>query len=187
MDSSAQSTPRGNHNNKEGGSKGLTLIEVIVVVVIVVTMSTVTYGLMTTLQFRTDSRTSIDTLLSQIKKQRIKAMLGASYEGGASFGTAVKFSAGTSTYTLYTCPSLDQSCLYDAANTTSVQEQMERDIIIKQTAFANDTIIFTAKSGDTYGGLEEGEESVLISNIADGSEYLLAFSRSGGVSVTKTK
>lgn len=188
MDSSAQSTRRDNCNeNKKGKTRGLTLVEVLVVAVIVVTMSAVVYGLMTGLEFRTDSRTSIDLLLSQIKSQRIRAMLGVTHEGEVSLGTAIRFVVGTNRYALYTCHSTIGACPFSEANATVVWEQLETNMIIKQTAFDSDTVVFAAKNGELYGLSGAEDRSVLIANVADGSEYTLLLSPSGGVSVAKTK
>ncbi|MFO0703454.1 MAG: prepilin-type N-terminal cleavage/methylation domain-containing protein [Patescibacteria group bacterium] len=187
MDSLVRSTQKGKSSFLcKKNEKGITLVELVLVVAIISVIAGVSYGMMTGLEFKTDSQTSIDRLVAVIKGQKLKAMLGAYYEDGVSSGTAIYFHAGTNKYTVFTCPKAPKSCLLDTQNTTNVQESMEESVTFLQTSFTNNTIFFEPKSGEIKNFIQGNIYKVTVANVADGSKYDLRFSQNGAVEVIKT-
>lgn len=185
MVSSAQSIQKDNFAKKNSRESGVTLIELMVVVSIISVLAGATYGLMTGLEYRTDTQISLDKVTAQIKSQKLKAMLGAGLGSAPPSGTAIYFHLGTNKYTSYTCPPAPDDCLFDGENTTNIQEESEGSVSFSESTFSNNTIFFKPKSGEIRNYIDGAENTLTVVNAADGARYVLRFSKAGSVRVIK--
>lgn len=185
MVSLVQSTQRGDSRGILTKSCGVTLIELVIVVAIISVLAGAAYGLMTGLEFRTDTQISLDKIVAQIKSQKLRAMLGAGINGSPPSGTAIYFHLGTNKYTSYTCPPAPDNCLFSGDNTTNTQEESEESVSFSESTFSNNTIFFEAKSGEIKNYKDGEDNTLVVVNAADGARYLLKFSKIGSVRVVK--
>lgn len=150
-------------------AKGFTLVELAVVIGILATLlGIVTINLLHA-QNNTSLSTSLDVLLSDIREQQMKAMIGDT--GGRSSGSAYGIHFSGNQYMLF------HGTTYTTADTTI---KIEGPIIFTNVLFPNANLIFSKASGEITG-FSSSTNAVTMRNTADNREKTIHFNRYGVV------
>ncbi len=124
-------------------SAGFTLIELLVVT----SISAILFGLVTfnliRLQNNSSQQSSLDTLISDLKSQQIKAMNGITEGRSTNDNYGIYFMADR--YVLF------HGSGYSASDSANFEVVLPTDIEIQSTTLPNNTVIFTKLSGEVMG------------------------------------
>lgn len=154
-------------------SKGFTLIELIVVI----TIFAIVAGFITTNLIRPQTSASVDAtvniLMSDLKAQQIKSMVGQSnaLPSAQNFGIFLE----SNKYTLFSGSS------YDPFDTNNFTVNLDANITLTNITFAQNTIIFTRRSGEV-NGFSFGSNSLTIQNAETGEQKSLSVNSLGSLS-----
>ncbi len=167
MDSSALSIRADSHRKN-----GLTLIELLVVFSLITVLSASAYTLLSNLQYRTDTQTTVDRLLADIKSQRLKAVLGAS---GFS-ATGVYFAQNKPAYVIFSCDDGATSCVYSETLRDRKEELLPSEISFSEVTLAGSQVLFMPRSGEVVDYVDDND-SLVIRNVADRTRKRITFGR----------
>lgn len=150
--------------------KGFSLIET----VIVIGISLMLFGAITFNLFRAQSRSTIransDTIASDLRSQQTKAMTGATE------GRSTPDSYGV--YFLQDRYVLFHGNSYDPNDSSNFVVNLPTNTQILNTTFPNDTVIFSALSGEILGASASGN-SVTIKTVNANDEFTITVNRLG--------
>ncbi len=148
---------------------GFTLIEILVVIAIFAIISGFATVNLLRLQTKTSVNTIAKTLVSDIKSQQIKAMMGTdnSAEG-------IHFSSNS--YTLFAGSS------YNPADANNFTVTLDQNLIFSQDTFPGQNIIFSKVSGEV-SGFANGQNSIVIVHSVSSQSASISINRLGAVTL----
>ena len=120
--------------------KGFTLIELLITMGIIAILLGLIFQNLLTVQHKTALNTSVDSLVSNLKSQQIKAMVGE-IDGGGAVATGVYFESDK--YILF------RGQTYSPSNSTNFSLALDRNLHFSSPG---QRIIFSPVSGDRAGG-----------------------------------
>lgn len=148
---------------------GFTLIEILVVIGIFAIISGFATVNLLRLQTKTSVNTAAKTLVSDIKSQQIKAMMGTD-------NAAEGIHFGTSSYTLFAGSS------YNPADANNFTVTLDQNLIFSQDTFSGQNIIFSKVSGEV-AGFASGQNSIVISHSVSSQSASISINRLGAVTL----
>ena len=155
--------------------KGFTLIELMIVMAIVsILIGIVTINLLQ-LRNTTSVTSNIDALVSDLRSQQIKAMIGAT-EGRTS----------TDSYGIYFLSDqyvLFHGTIYNPADTSNFVVNLPEDLEIQATTLPNNTIVFSQLSGE-IAGFSGTSASITVQLINSGVQRVITLNRYGVITGT---
>lgn len=151
--------------------KGVTIVELLVVMGILAIIFSFTFIGIASLRDRTVISTTITSMLSDIKQQQIKAMIGDT-DGNPNRGPYGVYFADSS-YTVY------PGDTYSAANTKNFMVGLDPTVRI-QTTLPNNTLIFTEGSGE-LANFAQGQNTIIVSVSDTGEQKTITFNKYGVV------
>jgi len=146
-------------------TQAFTFIELLVVLAIIAILSTITYFIVSRVQYSADNLTSIDRILTTIQSQRIHAMLGDSISGVKASPQAIYFKQGTNTYITFSCQDT-YNCEYIDGSETNIEYQTEPTLVFSDITLPNNSIVFTPLSGEV-SGFDPDHNKIEITNTQD--------------------
>ena len=149
--------------------RGVTLIEVLVVIGVLLTL--IGIASVSFLPFRSKSTldTAITTLISDIKSQQIKAVVGDTEGRGTSDNYGVHFE--TNSYTLF------HGTIFNPSDTSNFTVALNDGIQI-ESRFPSSQIIFSIKSGEVIS-FSETQNSITLEDTVQGSSKTVDINRYG--------
>lgn len=155
---------------KSRKNSGFTLIEI----VIVIGMSLMLFGLITInlirFQGNTSSQSNINILISDLKSQQLKSMLGSTEGRNANDSYGVYFLANE--YILF------HGATYDQNDSDNFSINLPEDVQIESTTFPNNTIVFSKLSGE-ISGFTDGANTVTVRAVNINKNFVITFNRYG--------
>ena len=152
--------------------KGFTLVELVVVIGILTILGTFTMLNLTTLQNHTNLNTSVETMLSDIKQQQLKAMLGDTETRATSSKYGVYFDAVNKRYVLFHGNS------YSSSEASNYPVQLDSGLAFSSVTLPNNVIIFDRVSGE-YSAYVGGSNTVVLKDIVTNTTKTMTFNRYG--------
>lgn len=151
--------------------RGFTFIELLLVIgITIVLLGFITFSLIKA-QRNTSTNTTITTLVSDIKSQQLKAMVGATEGRAANDSYGIYFQSGSYTLfhgmTYYPNPS-DNSNFMIATDPT----------IRFSTTLPNSLLIFSKISGE-MAGWSNGQNTITITNTTDNTKKTITINQYG--------
>lgn len=158
------------NKSKLNQNKGFTLIELLVVITIAsILMGVVGFNFIR-LQNTTSRRTIVNTLVSDLKLQQVKAMSGSTEGRTESDNYGAYFLADQ--YVLFHGDS------YDENDTSNFPIELPENIEIASTTLPGNTIIFTKLSGE-FMNFTNGSNTITVREINNNTEQTLTINRYG--------
>lgn len=154
-----------NHNRE-----GATLVELIVIMAVAGILARVVTLNLFQGQQRVSLTVSRDLLVSDIRKQQHRAMVGMNSAPGVYLDYSIRFEAQR--YILY------PGIVYDSNNTANEVTMLEPVLQFDPIDLPNGTVTFSRVSGEVRG-YEEDNRSITIKNIQTGSQYVVSFNTLG--------
>ncbi len=158
--------------NKTIWQVGFTLAEMVLVVSIILTL----FGIISVDLFRSQTSTSltssIQTFISDIKSQQIKAMVGATDGRSSSDNYGIYFTP--TKYTLF------HGLVYNPTDPANFNVQLDDNITFSSIGFNNNTLVFLEQSGEvsTYSAIAN---TVTIKNTAGTEQKTITVNRYGAI------
>ena len=149
---------------------GFTLVELVVVMAIFSILSTVITVNLLGVKHQASLNTSVTTLVSDLKNQQLKAMLGDT-EGAAE----------NNSYGIYFEPSRYiqfQGSSYNAGDPNNFIVDLDSSLEFKNIIFPSSSIVFSKGSGEISGFID-GSNTLTLSNTATPEEKTLVLNRYG--------
>ncbi len=157
-------------NQKAKYDAGFTLIELLVVI----TISSILFALiafnLAGIQDRTAHRAGVNTIISDLKLQQIKAMTGSTEGRSASDNYGIYFM--TDRYVLFHGNS------YSASEPTNFTIELPENIRIQSTAFPGNSVLFSKVSGEV-AGFTSGNNTIVIRETNLNSDKTITINRYG--------
>lgn len=155
---------------KSSSQIGFTLIELLVVM----SLFSILFGLATFSMFRfqgtSSQQSQTDTLISDIKAQQLKAMVGGTEGRNDSDNYGIYFL--TDAYVLF------HGNIYDSNDPDNFQIDLPSDLEFQNTTLLNNSIVFTKRSGE-LAGYVPGQDSFTIRALNIGRDIVVSINRYG--------
>ena len=150
--------------------KGFTVIELAVVLGILTTILGIAAINLTTIQHKTYLATTVDTVIADIKKQQLKAMIGDS-EGRSSHDRyGVYFESDR--YTLF------HGLNYSPSDLANKVVPLDNSIIFGTISFPQNKIVFEGVSGE-INNYASGSDKFILKNSVTNEQRTITFNRYG--------
>jgi prepilin-type N-terminal cleavage/methylation domain-containing protein len=150
--------------------QGFTMVELMLVISILLILMSI--GGVSTLSMlkTTYLSTTVDVLVSDLKRQQLKAMNGYT-EGRASHDHyGIHFE--TSRYVLF------HGLVYSAADSTNIPVNLDNNIRISSNSFPSSQLIFTGVTGEV-AGFSMGSNTITIENRTNSEHKVVTLNRYG--------
>lgn len=157
---------------RNSNQAGFTLIEIIVVIAVFVILFTVSTVALTGLIPKANFVTSHQTILSDIKNQQLKAMVGDT--NGAGDGSAYGIYLETNQYTLFT------GSAYNPSATDNILVELPPNLSISEITFPSSSLVFLQNSGE-ISGFNDLTSSFKLINVNTNEEHLVDLNKLGVV------
>jgi prepilin-type N-terminal cleavage/methylation domain-containing protein len=151
------------------GKKGFTLVEISVVLGIIAVMVTYSVINLSTVQHTAYLSTTIDTFVSDLKQQQLKAMVGDTEGRGANDYYGVYF--GTTDYALF------HGSTYVAGSSNPVIP-LTTSVQFTNVTFPQSQIVFNKGSGEIVG-FAVGSNTITLRNIITNEQKTITINRYG--------
>lgn len=151
--------------------KGFTLVELLVVMGVFVTLFAVSTVALTGLIPKANVVTAHQTLLSDLKNQQLKAMVGDT--NGSGDGSAYGVYLESDRYTLFVGPA------YNPDSADNIEVLLSPGMSIQENTFPSSSIIFLENSGEVSGHDELNSSFKLVNST--GEEHLIDINKLGVV------
>lgn len=151
-------------------SRGFTLIEIVVVLGIMIMLITITTLSLSSLQNKTNLGVTMGTLISDIKQQQLKAIVGDTEGSGTAHAYGVHFDSDK--YVLF------RGTTYSAVDPNNFAVNLNANLIFSSINFPTDSIVFKQISGE-IDGFTAGESSVTMTNTSSTDIETIEFNRYG--------
>lgn len=152
--------------------RGFSLIEIIIVTgALALLFSLVSINLLSASQEAT-VQTTIDTLISDLRTQQLKAMVGDTEGRTSSDRYGVHFDSDS--YTLF------HGSFYNAADPSNFTVDLPEIIMITSVSLSSDQVIFEKGSGEIVGFIE-GQDRLSIRNTETNEEDVVSLNRLGTI------
>jgi prepilin-type N-terminal cleavage/methylation domain-containing protein len=158
--------------NKKFLYSGFTLMEVAVVVSLLSLLFGFVWVNLLGSRDSASQNTSIDLLLSDLRSQQLKAMLGDTEGRVGHDAYGVYF--GTNTYTLF------HGLSYVAADPTNYTVTLGDNERFQSISFPGNTLVFASVSGQ-IAGFTEGVDSIVLTNITANTQKTVRINKLGTV------
>lgn len=159
-----------NLNNSFKFSKGFTLIEL----VIVLGISSILFGLVTVNLLRFHSNTSrqsnIDILVSDLKSQQLKAILGSTEGRSTNDSYGIYFMSDR--YILF------HGTTYNPNDLSNFAITLPADVRIQSTTLPNNSAIFTKLSGELQSYVN-GANTITVHSVNNNENTIISLNRYG--------
>lgn len=153
--------------------KGFTYVELMVVTGI----TAILFGLITInlLKFQnsTSTQSNLDTLISDLKSQQLKAMLGSTEGRTSNDSYGIYFMADR--YILF------HGTTYNSGDTSNFTVQLPTDVRIQSTTLPNNSAVFTKLSGDLQGYVS-GSNTITVRSVTNNKNIVITLNRYGVIS-----
>jgi prepilin-type N-terminal cleavage/methylation domain-containing protein len=153
-------------------ARGFTFIEVLLVMGLAAIILAFTNVAVVRLQTQADIDAEVQKIISDIKSQQLKSMIGETIGTGDPISYGLKFA--TTSYTLFRGSSFSPS---DPVNFTI---DFPSSIQVSTTSLINGEIIFQRLSGEV-AGFSAGRDSVTLENVISGATSTVRINRHGAV------
>lgn len=150
--------------------KGFTFPELIIVMGIISMILGISAMSMLSVQIKTSLTAATDTIISDIKIQQIKAMLGITDQGLIPSDYGVYFEQDR--YTLFYGSS------YLPNNPDNFSIKLEQGLEFSDITFPNSTLIFTKGSGEVAGFID-GADIINLKKVAQADKKTITINRYG--------
>lgn len=149
---------------------GATLVELIVIMAVVGILARVVTLNLFQGQQRASLTVTRDLLVSDIRKQQHRAMVGMTSTPGVYLDYSIRFEAQR--YILY------PGVVYDSSNAANEVTVLEPVLQFDPIDVSNGTITFSRVSGEVRG-YDENSRSITLKNIQTGNQYVISFNMLG--------
>jgi len=150
--------------------RGFTLIELgMVFGIIAILIGLATFNL-ANVQKVTSISSTIDTLVSDMKSQQTKAMVGAGSATGESYGIYFQSDG----YILFT------GTTYSSTNSSNFAIKLGSNIEFANSTFSDNSLVFLHQSGELNGFID-GRNTIVIQNIQGINKKTITVNRYGNV------
>ena len=153
-------------------SHGFTFIEVIVVMGVMATFLGIGVISLVGSQRKASVTQAVDTLVSDLRSQQTKAMVGATVGGMVPAGYGIYFQANR--YVLFSGAS------YNSLDPSNASVPILSPLTISTIGFSGSAVIFLAKSGEV-AGFTSGADSVAVRQNDSGQTKTIRLNRYGVV------
>jgi len=151
-------------------SKGFTLVELLVVTAI----SAVLFGLLTVnllrFQNNTSRQSNIDVLVSDLKSQQLKSILGSTEGRSTNDSYGIYFMSDR--YILF------HGTTYNQNDPSNFAVMLPTDVRIQSTSLPNNSAIFTKLSGDLQGHVN-GANTITVHAVNNNENTIISLNRYG--------
>lgn len=151
--------------------KGFTLVEITVVIGIIAVIVSYSVINLTTVQHTTYVGTTIDTFISDLKQQQLKAMVGDTEGRGVNDYYGIYF--GTSDYALF------HGSTYSAGPSNPIIP-LTTSVQFTNVTFPQSQIVFNKGSGEIVG-FAVGSNTVTLVNVVTNEQKTITINRYGVV------
>lgn len=152
--------------------RGFTLVELgIVFGIIALLTGFVTLNLVN-VQKTTSINSTIDMLVSDIKSQQTKAMVGAGTTGTENYGIYFQ----TDRYILFT------GITYSGTNSSNFTVMLDSNIEFSNSTFPNNSLVFLRQSGELNGFID-GMNTIIIQNAQGFDKKTIKVNRYGAITI----
>ena len=155
--------------NKDS-NKGFTLIELLVVITINSILFAIIAFNLSGIQNSTSHNAGVNTIISDLKLQQIKAMTGATEGRSANDNYGIYFM--TDRYILF------HGSAYSAAEPTNFTIELPENIRVQSTAFHGNSVLFSKVSGE-ISGFTSGNNTIVIRETNLNSDKTITINRYG--------
>lgn len=151
-------------------NEGFTLIELLIVLGIMGILFT--FGAMSLLniQSRTYLDSNIITLLSDIRRQQIKSMLGETNGGASTYSFGIKFDTGS--YTLF------RGTVYSPSDPGNLTINLEGNTQFSNVTLPSGVIVFDKGSGEV-NGFTAGSNTFVVRDTGSNQQKTITINRYG--------
>lgn len=156
-------------NSQFSIQQGITLVELIVVMAIFTTLIGLTTINLLGAKQQASLSTSVDTLITDIKEQQVKAMVGDTEGRGNTDKYGIHFE--TNTYTLF-------HGTYTPGDSSNSVISLGDSIQFSTVSFPSSQLIFSKGSGEVSGS---GSNTIVVQDISNGSTKTITINRYGVV------
>ena len=158
-------------HKKNFSDRGFTFIELIVVMGIIATIATVATLSLTTVQHKTYLAASVHTVIADLRKQQIRAMVADTTGGGAAEPYGIFFESNQ--YILF------RGTAYNAADPeNAVVLLTNANIQMSGTTFTGAQVVFTPLSGEV-DSFVNGQDSITITNTVTNESQTIVINKLG--------
>lgn len=154
--------------------KGFSLIELIVVISIIGILSSVAVTNLFNSKYSASLGTSVDILITDIKQQQLKAMVGDT-EGRGIHPDAYGIHFETGSYTLF------HGTNYSQSDSSNAKINLGDNIQVSSAPFLNSAIIFATQSGEILNFSTTGPYTLVIKNAPTLDQKTLIFNKFGTI------
>jgi prepilin-type N-terminal cleavage/methylation domain-containing protein len=156
---------------------GFTLIETSIVVVVTLILTTIATISLTSLQHKTYLGTTVDTVISDMRRQQLKAIQGDT-EGnttGANYG--IYFDEANNRYVLFRCAGCTT---YNANDSTNFRISLNNSLtmVSPSTTLPSSTILFTQVSGNV-NAFDSSKNTLVIKDKITNDQKTIHINRYG--------
>lgn len=151
-------------------TEGATLVELIVIMAVVGILARVVTLNLFQGQQRASLTVTRDLLISDIRKQQHRAMVGMTSTPGVYLDYSIRFEAQR--YILY------PGIVYDSNNVANEVTMLDPVLQFDPIDVSGGTVTFSRVSGEVRG-YDENNRSITLKNIQTGSQYVISFNTLG--------
>lgn len=148
------------------------MIEFLAVIAIVIMLTGFITFSLTRTQQHTSTNTTIDSVLTDIKQQQLKAMINDTQGDGVINTYGVYFK--TTTYTLF------KGSAYSALDTTNFVVNLDTNLQFVNITFPNASIIFAKGSGE-LANYVAGQNTIQIKNLSSNETKTITLNKYGTI------
>lgn len=150
-----------------------TIVELIVIMGVVATLLSFVVVNLFKVQHRSKINAAVPTLISDLKQQQTKAMVGDGEGETSSAAYGIYFES--TSYTLF------RGSTFDPTNSSNFTIDLEQPVRFISLTFPNSTLVFSKGSGAVVGFVD-GANSLILKDVESGEEVQITVNRLGVIS-----
>lgn len=152
--------------------KGFTLIEIIIVMSLIVMLLGFIVINLSNIQHSSSLNSSIETMVSDIRSQQNKAMIGATEGRSSADAYGVYFSSNA--YTLF------HGTIFHSTDSANLVIPIDANLLITHITFPNNSLVFSQLSGE-IANYNVNSNSVTIVDNLDHIQKIITVNRYGAI------